>query len=177
MQRNHDDSPDSRNASFEKEISSRHAFWELIVFYLIGTPRNAQLAKDITQDFYVRVLERWEQIPFQDGQVKLPFLVRMLKNIYHDHRRSGMASARTDELNLALHLEAPKENTDEKELLNLCLEYFRTKLNPTDCKIMELLTLQGLKYHEISSELNMPLGTVSIRISRIREQLRDRFRA
>ena len=146
---------------------------------------NADEAKDLVQEAFLRVFQRWDRYdpsyPFDR------YFLTVLHNIYCDIlRRRHLKS---------VSLDAPAQNTEGPAILEEVLsdraedildrlmrqETIETignclrEMSPEHRAILSLCDMEGLSYENIAVVLDCPLGTVRSRISRARAILREKL--
>ena len=136
--------------------------------------RDADDARDLAQDIFVRVYKRLDT--FQGHETFLPWLMRLSRNAAIDHlRRIKARPPRRDvqvEDNPSLADSAPTpdlnwEAAGRKRLVHTALG----KLTDTNREIIVLKDIQGLSLREIARILGIPVGTVKSRSNRARTEL------
>lgn len=144
-----------------------------------GYMRNAEEARDVAQDIFVRVYERLGS--FHGDQAFLPWLLRLSRNACIDALRRRKSRPRaTDDLGdasvqIASEAPTPEETIvggSESDLLYRAMD----RMSDSDREILMLREIQGLKVEEIATLLNVPVGTVKSRCNRARLDLAVRVR-
>ena len=161
-----------RNHFVETVVCDRHEIWELMMYKLIYPQKNADLVKEVIQEFYMRCLERWEQIPPESDDGTVRFLARMLRNVYYDHHRKNKPNQRTDALDTIKDAHAESDPHEVNEMLQHCQHFIQTKLDLEDRSIMTLYLFEGKSLQEIGQALDISPKTVGTRIFRARVALR-----
>ena len=143
--------------------------------------RNPADAEDLVQETFLKALRGFAT--FEPGSNFRAWIFRILRNTYLTSR-TGLAALRTvaleDELsdrNAALYPEgAIDRETPEKNLIRLsdraALHAAMEKLPPPLLEVILLCDVEEMKYREIASVLEIPIGTVMSRIARARTALR-----
>ncbi|KAA6463082.1 sigma-70 family RNA polymerase sigma factor [Acidobacteria bacterium AB60] len=146
--------------------------------------RNEGDAEDLVQESLLKALRGFSS--FQTGTNFKAWIFRILRNTYLTSR-SGLAAMRTVALEDELRGRddslpaAPPEgvidrHTPEVNLIRLndaaALYRGMEKLPPPLLEVILLCDLEGMKYREIATVLEIPIGTVMSRISRARAELR-----
>ena len=161
--------------------------WEALVRHYQGRVyavacsymRNAEEARDVAQDIFVRVYERLGS--FHGDQAFLPWLLRLSRNVCIDALRRRKSRPRaTDDLGdasvqIASEAPTPEETAvgdSEGDLLYRAMD----RMSDSDREILMLREIQGLKVEEIATLLNVPVGTVKSRCNRARLDLAVRVR-
>ena len=127
-----------------------------------------QLAEDLTQETYARVLSKPR--PLSDG-ADFPYLVRALRNVANDHWRSEQRRPQVvgevDEDHPSLATDSNPEATviarDVYKAVDDLPEDFRMVVKAVD--------VLGLSYGQTARQLRIPPGTVMSRLSRGRSRL------
>jgi len=142
--------------------------------------RNPSDAEDLVQETFFKALRGFST--FEPGTNFKAWIFRILRNTYLTSR-TGLAAQRTvaleDELDgNTLHPEATIDHqTPELHLLRLsdqaALHTAMEKLSPPLLEVILLCDVEELKYREIASVLDLPIGTVMSRIARARTALRE----
>ena len=134
--------------------------------------RDADEAKDIAQDAFLRAFRRIEE--FQPDRPFARWLFVIARNASFDalrRRRRAAASA------LAVSEDAPSlPGPEELALRNSEVERVHAALDLLPeryRKVLELHYLSDLRYREIADHLEIPLGTVKTYISRAKRRLRE----
>ncbi|MBN2135782.1 MAG: RNA polymerase sigma factor [Acidobacteria bacterium] len=136
-------------------------------------------AEDLTQEIFFKVFSQLDKYNL-DGNFQF-WLQRVAKNHCIDHYRK---TRKEKQLLLQQQPEIPakddnlvdqQEILERKEKMKEILSYIND-LPPSlkDCLVMR--DLQGYSYQEISSILNLPVGTVKSRINRSRKELIDKLK-
>ena len=132
---------------------------------LTGSP---QLAEDLTQETYARVLAKPRRLT--DG-ADFPYLVRALRNVANDHWRSEQ---RRPQVVGEVDEDHPNLATDRNPEDALIASEVYTHVNnlPDDFrKVVQAVDVLGLSYGQTARQLRIPPGTVMSRLSRGRSRL------
>ena len=147
--------------------------------------RNPADAEDLVQETFLKALRGFTA--FEPGTNFRAWIFRILRNTYLTSR-SGLAVARTvaledeleerDESGPRLHPEAAIDRqTPEANLIRLsdraALQAAMEKLPAPLLEVILLCDVEEMKYREIASVLEVPIGTVMSRIARARAALRE----
>src|ERR1700689_5166137 len=142
--------------------------------------RNPADAEDLVQETFLKALRGFSS--FEPGSNFRAWIFRILRNTYLTSR-TGLAAMRTvaleDELDdsSALYPEgAIDRETPEMNLLRLsdraALQAAMEKLPPPLLEVILLCDVEEMRYREIATVLEIPIGTVMSRIARARTALR-----
>jgi RNA polymerase sigma-70 factor, ECF subfamily len=149
-----------------------------VAFWLSRNPADAE---DLVQETFLKSLRGFST--FEAGSNFKAWIFRILRNTYLTSR-TGLAAMRTvaleDELDdsNALYPEgAIDRETPEINLIRLSdraqLHAAMEKLPPPLLEVILLCDVEEMKYREIATVLEIPMGTVMSRIARARAALRD----
>lgn len=146
--------------------------------------RNTTDAEDLVQETFLKSLRGFSG--FEVGSNFKAWIFRILRNTYLTSR-SGLAARRTVALEEELEEggesgagsypeSAINRETPELNLIRLAdraaLQSAMEKLPPPLLEVVLLCDVQEMKYKEIASILEVPIGTVMSRIARARAHLR-----
>jgi RNA polymerase sigma-70 factor (ECF subfamily) len=152
-----------------------------VAFWLSRNPTDAE---DLVQETFLKALRGFAS--FEPATNFKAWIFRILRNTYLTSR-TGLAALRTvaldDELDdgnesgPALYPEAAIDReTPETNLIRLndcaALHAAMEKLAPPLLEVILLCDVEELKYKEIATVLDVPIGTVMSRIARARRALR-----
>ncbi|HTZ58730.1 MAG TPA: sigma-70 family RNA polymerase sigma factor [Acidobacteriaceae bacterium] len=141
--------------------------------------RNAADAEDLVQETFLKALRGFDS--FETGSNFKAWIFRILRNTYLTSR-AGLAARRTvalEELEeSALYPEAAIDReTPEMNLIRMSdramLQAAMEKLPPPLMEVILLCDVEEMKYREIATVLEVPIGTVMSRINRARAALRS----
>ncbi len=157
-----------------------------VAFWLSRNPTDAE---DLVQETFLKALRGFPT--FEPGSNFRAWIFRILRNTYLTSR-TGLAAMRTvaleEELEgrtasgTALYPEgAVDRETPEKNLIRLsdraALQAAMEKLPPPLLEVILLCDVEEMKYREIATVLEIPIGTVMSRIARARSALRGELQA
>ncbi len=131
------------------------------VAYRITQDRH--LSEDILQEFFIRLYRMPPKAPFGKPRA---YLMRMVHNLTVDALRKAPRNTDIDSAEISAVYE---EDTDERLDLNSALK----RLSYDERRVVILHVNGGLKFREIASALEMPLGTVLWRYRKAIGRLRD----
>jgi RNA polymerase sigma-70 factor (ECF subfamily) len=135
-----------------------------LAFALCG---SAQLADDLTQETYLRVLARPRRLR---GAREFPYLARTLRNVLSDHRRAQQRQpvVVSDE-QIA---DQPSARADPELAMRAGEVYAGIAGLPDGLRdVVVAVDLAGFSYAETAAVLDLPLGTVMSRLHRARGRL------
>lgn len=151
--------------------------------------RNSTDAEDLVQETFLKAIRGFAA--FERGTNFKAWIFRILRNTYLTSR-TGLAARRTvaleDELEVSddfgqrLYPEgAIDRQTPEINLIrladNVALHSAMEKLPPPLLEVILLCDVEEMKYKEIASVLEIPIGTVMSRVARARTALRESLQA
>jgi len=176
----------SRESGFEDLALPLFPALYNLAFWLARNPTDAE---DLVQETVLKALRGFAS--FEPGSNFKAWIFRILRNTYLTSR-TGLAARRTvaleDELNdrsesgTALYPEgAIDRGTPELNLMRLAdralLQAAMEKLPPPLLEVILLCDVEEMKYREIATVLDIPMGTVMSRIARARTALRESLTA
>lgn len=146
--------------------------------------RNPGDAEDLVQETYLKALRGFAG--FTAGTNFKAWIFRILRNTYLTSV-SGLAVVRTVALEEELREEGPQaphypesvidRHTPELQLIRLndaaALNRALEKLPQPLLEVILLCDVEEMKYKDIATTLEVPIGTVMSRVSRARKMLRD----
>ncbi|MFL6305266.1 MAG: sigma-70 family RNA polymerase sigma factor [Candidatus Sulfotelmatobacter sp.] len=147
--------------------------------------QNTVDAEDLVQETFLKALRGFDS--FEQGSNFKAWIFRILRNTYLTSR-SGLAALRTvpleeelqqgSESGFETYPEAAIDRlTPEINLMRLAdraaLQSAMEKLPPLLLEVILLCDVEEMKYKEIASVLDVPIGTVMSRIARARAHLRQ----
>lgn len=150
--------------------------------------RNATDAEDLVQETFLKALRGFAA--FEPGTNFKAWIFRILRNTFLTSR-TGLAAMRTvaleDELSSTTESGAALQpesiidrQTPELNLIQLgdqaALQDAMEKLPPPLLEVILLCDVEEMKYREIATVLDIPIGTVMSRIARGRAALREGLR-
>ena len=133
--------------------------------YLKRITRDHQLAEELTQDVFLRVVRSLPRYREQ-GQHRA-WVFQIARNLVHNHRR--------DQARAPLELIASSDelgNTPAKTVDNLAMERALAELADLDREVFLLRELGGLSYDEIAHVSELTPDAVRLRLYRTRIALR-----
>lgn len=157
------------------------AYWQRLFGYALRATGNAELAQDLVQETFLRIVQR---LGSYDDQGKFEaWLFRILVNLVRDHGRSlsrhptqstvihsdGETMEMTDEV--AGKVPAPHEPIHLREEVD-ALQAALRKLPESDRQILMLRHFADMPFKNIARTLNCPIGTVLARAHRALAKLR-----
>lgn len=136
--------------------------------------KNSEDAADLTQDIFVKLYTNLEK--YTDEYSFNSWFMRLVKNHCIDHWRRDKKNRLKSELeeNMKVLGKTPEDTSAE----NADKERLRTKikeLEPENRMMLTMRDIEGASYKDISSDLEIPVGTVKSRINRARIKLAKLF--
>ena len=145
--------------------------------YALSLTHNLDETKDLVQETILKAYRYKEK--FQAGTNLRGWLYTILKNSFiNNYRRDQKRNTFLDSTDNTYFIDLPSqrvENDAELKFIRKDLDNAVESL-PIDLKTTIKLKAEGFKYHEISDELNIPIGTVKTRIFIARRILREKLK-
>jgi RNA polymerase sigma-70 factor (ECF subfamily) len=149
--------------------------WGRVLATLVGVLGDIELAEDAAQEAFALAAERWPR----DGEPGNPtgWLITTARNRAIDRiRRERTLVAKTEQLQRELR-DPPEEPMDETTFRDERLELIFTCCHPAlalDAQVaLTLRTLGGLTTEEIARAFLLPFETMSKRLTRAKNKIRD----
>jgi len=152
----------SKSSKFDDWIHHYHGALYKHALWMVG---SHDIAQEMVQEAYFQAWLSMDSL--KDEGKALPWLLTILRRTVYREQRCQYRNQETLEALKLLDLE--ETQSDAFTLLEIynALDYLSPKLRET----FLLYHLHGFSYEEISTQLEIPTGTVMSRISRAREAL------
>ena len=158
------------------------AYWQRLFGYALRATNNAELAQDLVQETFLRIVQRLERY---DDQGKFEaWLFRILVNLVRDHGRSlarhptqstvmECDGERIELINeMSGKLQEPFDPLYRQEDVD-ALQLALRRLPEGDRQILLLRHFADMPFKDIARTLNCPIGTVLARAHRALGKLRS----
>ena len=140
--------------------------------YLERRVGDRALAEDILQDAFVKVVERPEQAPRDEGVV--PWFYRTLRNAAIDRFRRQGASTRAIEA-FAREIEQHDLPTEEMEgEICACVARLAATLKPEYAEALQAIDVNGTAVKAFAQQHQLSPSNAGVRVFRAREALKKR---
>ena len=141
-------------------------------FQLLG---NHQDAEDMTQDSLNTLVAKWDTFDESKASVKTWFLT-IVRNRTIDYIRKTKPQFNPDILDQSsdLKAETAQQHIEASERQAIVRDAV-VALPQNQRELILLRDYHGFKYAEIAEILNVPIGTIMSRLSRVRKQLRKQL--
>ena len=139
--------------------------------FALSLTKNEDRAHDLVQDSVERALRKAEY--FEPGSNLRSWMFTLCKRLFLNDIRKQKSRGVTVEIDDApqarLSNEASQQMTVECSEMLSCFE----KLPMRDKVVLSLIVVEGMKYDEAATMLDVPVGTIRSRLSRARARLKD----
>jgi len=140
--------------------------------YLERRVGNRELAEDILQDAFVKVMNRPDQVPAEEGVV--PWFYRTLRNAAVDRFRRREAAGRAVEA-FARELETHARAEPELEAeICACVGRLASTLKAEYAEALQVVDVQGTPVKVFAEQRGLSTSNAGVRLFRAREALKRR---
>ena len=154
----------SKKRSFQKLF---YQFHDQLFRFVVYRVQDADIAKDITQETFLRIWEKRESL--QPEKSFFSLLARISTNLCYDHFRYTEVRLRNkDRIPVygKSHFDNPEEVVQAQAIEKIIRKLVNEKL-PQRCRIIFILSrIEGLSNQEISLKLGLSIRTVENQIYR-----------
>ena len=159
---------DESPAPLELLVENHRAFLK----YLERRVGNRELAEDILQDAFIKVMDRPDQAPF--GEALVPWFYRTLRNAAIDRFRRREAAGRAIDA-FARELETRAEPLPELEAeICGCIARLADSLKAEYADALQAIDVQGTPVKAYAEQHGLSANNAGVRIFRAREALKKR---
>jgi RNA polymerase sigma factor (sigma-70 family) len=140
--------------------------------YLERRIGDRALAEDILQDAFIKVIDRPDQAPTDEGVV--PWFYRMLRNAAIDRfRRQGAAARAIESFARELETHSAADPDLETEIC-ACVARLATTLKREYADALDAIDIQGRSVKGYAEERGLSASNAGVRVFRAREALKKR---
>jgi RNA polymerase sigma-70 factor (ECF subfamily) len=140
--------------------------------YLERRVGDRALAEDILQDAFIKVMDRPDQAPADEGVV--PWFYRTLRNAAIDRfRRQGTADRAVEAFAKEIETSASPEPEMEAEIC-ACVGRLAATLKPEYAEALQAIDVQGAAVKAFAAEHGLSASNAGVRVFRAREALKKR---
>ncbi|QZE15673.1 RNA polymerase sigma factor [Halosquirtibacter laminarini] len=161
------------NILFEKKLIQRKPY---LYNFALKLTRSHQKTQDLIQETYFKA---WKSRTLYKPQTKFKaWIFTIMRNSFiNNYRKNGSHRVLFDTNQYNKLTNDKESNTNMQESI-LRINEINDKISELKSGVREafLLYLEGFKYKEISTKLNLPLGTVKSRIFFARKHLSSRIK-
>ncbi|MBX7226647.1 MAG: sigma-70 family RNA polymerase sigma factor [Chitinophagales bacterium] len=144
--------------------------------FAIKLTRNTEEAEDLLQETFLKAFSNASK--FQEGTNLKAWLFTIMKNIfinnYRKHQKTG-STVDISEKEFVVDVKHFTHNLGEAAFVQQDLQRALSLL-PAEFRVPFMMYFKGYKYHEISEQLNLPLGTIKSRIFFARRELKSKLK-
>jgi RNA polymerase sigma-70 factor (ECF subfamily) len=160
---------DDSRAPLDVLLENHRAFLR----YLEHRVGDRQLAEDILQDAFVKIIDRPDQAPADEGLV--PWFYRTLRNAAIDRFRRREAAGRAMEA-FARELEthAAPDPATETEIC-ACIGRLAGTLKKEYAEALQVIDVQGTPVKTFAEQRGLSVSNAGVRVFRAREALKKRL--
>jgi RNA polymerase sigma factor (sigma-70 family) len=160
--------PDETPASLAILLENHRAFLR----YLERRVGDRELAEDILQDAFIKVMDRPDQTPADEGVV--PWFYRTLRNAAIDQfRRRGAATRAVDAFGRELETQTVPSPELEAEIC-ACVSRLASTLKPEYAEALTAIDVQGTAVKAFAEQHGLSASNAGVRVFRAREALKKR---
>ncbi len=132
-------------------------------------------AQDIVQEVFIRVYQNIQS--FDTSQRFSPWIYRIAHNAFVNalkkNSRSPFISVDFDTFVPHLAYDDPSPREREQQEMRVMIEKGLAELTPKYREILILYYLEEMSYQEIADIVQIPIGTVGVRVRRAKESLKN----
>ena len=139
--------------------------------YLESRVGDRALAEDILQDAFVKVMERPEQAPADEGVV--PWFYRTLRNAAIDRFRRQGTSARALEA-FAREMQQETPSAEMASEICACVTRLASALKPEYAEALQAIDVAGVPVKSFAEQHGLSPSNAGVRVFRAREALKKR---
>ena len=140
--------------------------------YLERRVGDRELAEDILQDAFSKVIDRPDQAPMDEGVV--PWFYRTLRNAAIDQfRRRGTASRAIEAFGRELETQTSPEPEMEAEIC-ACVSRLASTLKPEYAEALQAIDVNGTPVKAFAEQRGLSASNAGVRVFRAREALKKR---
>ena len=142
--------------------------------YAMKLARDVENANDLLQETMLRAIRNRDK--FAEGTNMRGWLVTIMKNIFINHyRRMVKGAVVSDDTENQFFINSLHHTSGNHAQSKIALKELYDQVNALSEKLRTpfLMSFEGYKYDEIAEKLNIPLGTVKIRIHNARQKLQE----
>ena len=140
--------------------------------YLERRVGDRELAEDILQDAFTKVMDRPELAPAEEGAV--PWFYRMLRNAAIDQfRRRGAATRAVEAFTRELETHTAPEPDLEAEIC-ACVSRLAGTLKPEYAEALRAIDVNGTAVKAFAEQHGLSASNAGVRVFRAREALKKR---
>jgi RNA polymerase sigma-70 factor (ECF subfamily) len=133
---------------------------------------DRQLAEDILQDAFVKVMDRPDQTPTDEGLV--PWFYRTLRNAAIDRfRRQGTADRALEAFARELETRTPEAEAEAE--ICACIERLARTLKPEYAEALHAIDVQGTPIKTFAAQRDLSPSNAGVRVFRARQALKKRL--
>jgi RNA polymerase sigma-70 factor (ECF subfamily) len=163
------ESPAEERAPLDVLLENHRAFLR----YLERRVGDRELAEDILQDAFVKVMDRPDQAPADEGVV--PWFYRTLRNAAIDRFRRREAAGRAVEA-FARELETQVSPEPELEAeICACVGRLARTLKAEYAEALQAIDVQGTSVKAFAEQRGLSVSNAGVRVFRAREALKKRL--
>lgn len=143
------------------------AQWNRLYRLAYAWCHDPDVARDLAQETLFKAWKTQGRIPEEkDMEV---WLFRILTNCWRDHFRRHRETVDIDTMPLINHDSPDKENARAETLARV--RHAIAALSMEQRQVFTLVAVEGLRYAEVATILEIPVGTVMSRLNRARQHL------
>ncbi len=149
----------------------------LLLGFSFSLTRNNEKAKDLVQETFAKAYKNKDR--FREGTNFKAWMTTIMRNAYINQYRKRKTRNRVEVPLEKVRYFAENKASDNEPYGSILYKELKNIINelPKDQKQPFMLHFRGFQYKEISSQLNVPIGTIKSRIFFARKKLQQQITA